>query len=129
MRYKTTLDFERRNKLLKDMKELLYDGIWLIDLNPAEPDILLGCYDSIAEAHEDRDYLWNYGDLYGRYLWCVNSRNFAEIKKLLHLIDFSDEATIPNIELEIDTLPMEVISIRFIHKTSTKLTRVKRKRT
>lgn len=128
MRYKTTLDFKRRNKLLKDIKELLYDGIWLIDLDRRAPNILLGSYDSIAEAHDKRDYIWHYGDMFGRYLWCVNSRNCAEIKKLLHAVDFSDEATIPNIELEIDTLPMEVIGVRFMNKTSTKLSRVKRKR-
>lgn len=73
MRYKTLLSYAQRDKLLKEMKQYLDEGIWAIDMDPRAEQLLLGPYPTIAKAHESRDYLWNYGEQYGRYLWVLTS--------------------------------------------------------
>jgi hypothetical protein len=103
MQYKTLLDYSIIDTL-KDEFEVLHTGLWMLDLNPKASRALLGPYDSIASAHDNRDYLWNYGDRYGRYLWLVSPRTSHLI--LTHRLD------IQHIEASLDTLPMEVVSMK-----------------
>lgn len=114
MRYKTLLDYDRRDKLLDEVKEYLVEGLWLIDLDPRAEQILLGPYDSVAEAHDARDYIWHYGDKYGRYLWHITHKNCQQIRNTLATIDGPMARSRPHVELEIDTLPLEVIGARFV---------------
>jgi len=115
MRYKTLLDYDQSDKLLDEIKDHLIEGLWLIDLDPRADQVLIGPYDSVAEAHDARDYIWHYGDKYGRYLWHMTHKNCQRINNLLGTID--DPATLsrPYIELEIDTIPLEIIGVRFIY--------------
>jgi hypothetical protein len=129
MKYKTLLDYARRDRLLQQIKAELTDGIWLLDLDPRAKCILVGPFESISEAHDNRDYIWNYGEQFGRYLWYVSSKTNEAIYKLLKNVDMSEEATKPNIELEIDTLPLEVIAIRFVGTASIRLPSNKRQKT
>jgi hypothetical protein len=118
MKYKTVLDYARRDKLLAEMKDGLSNGIWLLDLDPRAEVMIVGPFDSISEAHDNRDFIWNYGDQFGRYLWYVSPKSCESIYKLIKNIDMTEEAAKPNLELEIDTLPLEVIAIRFIGTAS-----------
>lgn len=121
MRYKTLLDYKRRDTLLNELQNNLTNGLWLLDLDPRAESMLLGTFESIAEAHENRDYIWNYGDQFGRYLWYVSPKTSESVYKLIKNVDMGEEGTKPNIELEIDTLPLEVIAIKFIGKVSIRL--------
>ena len=103
MQYKTLLDYSIIDTLREEF-EVLHTGLWMLDLNPKASRALLGPYDSIASAHDNRDYLWNYGDRYGRYLWLVSPRTSHLI--LTHRLD------IQHIEASLDTLPMEVVSMK-----------------
>lgn len=129
MKYKTLLDYKRRDKLIEEMKKSLTNGIWLLDLDPRAEIMVLGPFESISEAHDNRDYIWNYGDQFGRYLWYVSPKTCESIYKLLKNVDMSEEATKPNIELEIDTLPLEVIAIRFVGTASIRLPANRRQKT
>lgn len=121
MKYKTLLDYGRRDKLLNEIKENLSDGLWLLDLDPRTELMLLGPFDSVSEAHDNRDYIWNYGDQFGRYLWYVSPKTCESIHKLLRNVDMAEDASKPNIELEIDTIPLDVIAIRFVGTASIRL--------
>ena len=103
MQYKTLLDYSII-ETLKDEFERIHTGLWILDFDPKAPHALLGPFDSIASAHDNRDYLWNYGDRYGRYLWLVSPRTANLI--LAHRLE------IQHIEASLDTLPMEVVSMK-----------------
>lgn len=111
MRYKTLLTYAQRDKLLKEMKQCLDEGIWAIDMDPRAEQLLLGPYPTIAKAHESRDYLWNYGEQYGRYLWVLTSTGAKALLATLANPDFNPP---PIIELEIDTIPLEVVGFRLL---------------
>jgi hypothetical protein len=121
MKYKTLLDYSRRDKLLGEINERLEDGIWLLDLDPRAQIMLVGPFESISEAHDNRDYIWHYGDQFGRYLWYVSRKTNESIHKLIKNVDMGEESTKPNIELEIDTLPLEVVAIKLIGTASIRL--------
>ena len=105
----------------------LEDGLWLIDLDPRAEEVLIGPFDSVAAAHDARDYIWHYGEQYGRYIWCINSKNCDQLQKMLFGLDLSNEETLPNIEIEIDTLPLEIVGMRFMYREKfTKIHRVRR---
>ena len=116
MRYKTLLSYAQRDKLLKEMETHLDEGIWSIDLDPKAEQIFLGPYATISEAHEARDYLWNYGDQYGRYLWVLTSKG---VKALAASI-ITAGLPAPIIELEIDTTPLEVVGFRLLGQAADK---------
>jgi hypothetical protein len=113
MRYKSTLNYDQRDKFLQEIQDSLTEGIWLVDLDPRADVMLLGPYESIADAHDDRDFIWHYGDKFGRYLWYVNVVNAATIKKLIAKYT-NDSDNKPMVELNIDTLPFEITGIRLI---------------
>lgn len=127
MRYKTTLDYTHRDKLLQDMREYLTEGIWLVDLDPRAESVLQGPFDSVADAHDNRDFIWHYGDKFGRYIWYVNTVNAASLLKLLmknaNNSDFS-----PMVELDIDTLPLEIVGLKIMSEgKSYRIPKVRRK--
>jgi len=121
MKYKTLLDYKRRDKLIEEMKKDFTNGIWLLDLDPKAEFMAVGPFESISEAHDNRDYIWHYGEQYGRYLLYVSPKTHDSIYRLLRNINLNEEATKPNIELEIDTLPLEVVAIRFVGTASIRL--------
>jgi hypothetical protein len=121
MKYKTILDYSRRDKLLQEIRERLEDGIWLLDLDPRAEMMLLGPFESVSEAHDNRDYIWHYGDQFGRYLWYVSRKTNESIHRLIKNIDMTEESTKPNIELEIDTLPLEVVAIKLTGTASIRI--------
>ena len=103
MQYKTLLTDTAAIRLSNEFK-LVTPGLWMVDLDPRCDNILLGPFDTIAEAHDKREYLWNYGDRYGRYLWLVN-------KAACNILNtYADK--VQYIELGIDTTPLEVISVK-----------------
>jgi len=122
MQYKTLLEYETVEKLRTELQKLT-PGLWMLDLDRECTQVLLGPYDTIAEAHDNRDYIWHYGDRFGRYLWLV-SQPAAQIIR-------SNANKLQHIELGIDTLPLEVTQFRmkiegtpeFIH---TRIKRIKR---
>lgn len=103
MQYKTLVDYGILDKLRSEINDL-EPGLWLLDLDPRADTLLLGPFDSISEAHDKRDYIWNYGDRYGRYLWLVSQAACATIKRYQH--------DIQHVELAIDTLPLEVTGMK-----------------
>jgi hypothetical protein len=103
MQYKTLIDYETVAQFKKSIVDL-QPGLWLIDLDPRADKLILGPYDSISEAHEQRDFLWHYGDRFGRYMWLL-SRNSCELLKAYG-------ERIQHIELGIDTLPMEIVGMK-----------------
>lgn len=120
MRYKTILDYGRRDRLLDEILQDLHDGLWMLDLDPKAESVLVGPFKTIAEAHDSRDYIWHYGDQFGRYLWYVSPGNCRLLMKELTIIKNMDDEERPNIELEIDTLPLEIVSFRIINKLNLK---------
>lgn len=121
MKYKTLLDYKRRDRLLEDIKISFYPAIWLIDLDPKADSIIVGPFESFSEAHDCRDYIWHYGDQFGRYVWYVSPKTYDSIVKLLKNTKMDEEGSKPNIELEIDTGPLEVVAIRFVGTASIRL--------
>jgi hypothetical protein len=103
MQYKTLLAYETIAEFKKGIADL-QPGLWLIDLDPRADALILGPYDSISEAHEQRDFLWHYGDKFGRYMWLL-SRHSCEVLK-------AHSNKIQHIEVGIDTLPMEIVGMR-----------------
>jgi len=103
MKYKTLLEYEIVNKLKEELPKI-YQGMWLLDLDKRAEKHLLGPFDTVAEAHDNRDYIWSYGDRYGRYLWLINK---AAADVLKHNAD-----KVQHIEAAIDTLPLEVIGFK-----------------
>lgn len=103
MQYRTMLEYETIDKLKPDLKSL-HPGLWMLDLDPKCEKVLLGPFNTVAEAHDNRDYIWHYGDRFGRYLWLVGS---AAADTLATRCD-----SIQHIEVAIDTLPLEVIGMR-----------------
>ena len=121
MKYKTLLDYKRRDKLLEEIKTTFMPAMWLMDLDPRADNMIVGPFESISEAHDSRDYIWHYGEQYGRYLWYVSPKTYDSIVKLLSNVDMSEERSKPNIELEIDTGPLEIVAIRLIGTASIRL--------
>jgi hypothetical protein len=78
--------------------------MWLLDLDKRAETHLLGPFETVAKAHDNRDYIWSYGDRYGRYLWLV-SQNAANLLN-------SSADRIQHIEVAIDTLPLEVVGFK-----------------
>jgi hypothetical protein len=103
MKYRTLLEYEVVSKL-KDELKYIYPSMWLLDLDKRAKVHLLGPFNTVAEAHNNRDYIWNYGDRYGRYMWLVN-RSAANLLS-------SNADKIQHIEVAIDTLPLEVIGFK-----------------
>lgn len=103
MKYTTTLTYEARDKLKKNIPGLI-PGLYLLDMDPRADKILLGPFDSVSEAHANRDYIWNYGDMYGRYLWLLNERGAAVLKMKADNIEY--------LEIRVDTLPLEITSMK-----------------
>lgn len=103
MQYKTLLDYGTVDRIKSEMPQL-EPGIWLVDLDPNCDKVLIGPFDSIAQAHDNRDFIWHYGDRFGRYLWVVMPQSLDKIRGR---IDF-----IQHIELGIDTLPLEVTGMK-----------------
>jgi len=103
MQYKTLLEYETVEKLKTELQRLT-PGLWLLDLDRECEQVLLGPYDTIAEAHDHRDYIWHYGDRFGRYLWLV-SQTTAQLVR-------GNAKDLQHIELGIDTLPLEVIKFK-----------------
>lgn len=81
----------------------LHDGIWSLDLLPQAEQVLRGPYGSVAQAHRDRDWLWNYGERHGRYIWVVTSGAVARLA--------SERSDVHSIELATDALTMEVVRL------------------
>jgi len=103
MQYKTLLEYEIVEKLKTELTRLT-PGLWMLDLDRECTQVLLGPYDTIAEAHDNRDYIWHYGDRFGRYLWLV-SHTTAQIVR-------GSADKLQHIELGIDTLPFEVTQFK-----------------
>lgn len=103
MQYTTLLE-DRTVERLKQELPRIYPGLWMLDLDPKCEKMLLGPYDTVAEAHDKRDYIWHYGDRYGRYLWLLNTKSAEQIKSKIHIVNF--------VELTIDTMPLEVVGFR-----------------
>lgn len=103
MKYKTLLEYEVVSKLRDELKHI-HQGMWLLDLDKRAETHLLGPFETVAEAHDNRDYIWSYGDRYGRYLWLV-SPNAANLLN-------SNADKIQHIEVAIDTLPLEVVGFK-----------------
>lgn len=103
MQYKTLLEYETVDRL-RDELARLQPGVWLMDLDPKCDKILLGPFDTVAEAHDNRDFIWHYGDRFGRYLWLVLPSTMDKLRGRLH--------SIQHIELGVDTLPLEVVGMR-----------------
>ena len=122
MRYKNLLDEDKKRKLIDEIAEKLEEGLWLIDLDPSADVTLIGPFETISDAHDSRDHLWAFGVKYGRYLWLVRKRKADEIKAeaKANKIDY--------IMLELDTLPMEVVSVQFKDPTKSKFYTAYRKR-
>jgi hypothetical protein len=81
----------------------LDDGVWSLDMLPEAEQVLRGPYGSVAQAHRDRDWLWNYGEKHGRYIWVVTSRAVARLAK--------ERSDLHSIELTTDALTMEVVRL------------------
>lgn len=103
MQYRTLLEYETVDKLKSEVK-VLHPGLWMLDLNPECDQVLLGPFSTISEAHDQRDYIWHYGDRFGRYLWLV-SPSASELMKI-------NADKLQHIELSIDTIPLEVIGVK-----------------
>jgi len=103
MQYKTLLPDTDVSRLSEQFKTVT-PGLWMLDLDPRCDSILIGPFDTIAEAHDKREYLWNYGDRYGRYLWLVNKAACTVLNTYADKVQY--------IELGIDTTPLEVISVK-----------------
>jgi hypothetical protein len=103
MRYKTLLEYEAVSKLKTELKKLT-PGLWMLDLDRECQQVLLGPYDTIAEAHNNRDYIWHYGARFGRYLWLVNQSTSQIVRQGADNLEY--------IEIGIDTLPLEVINFK-----------------
>jgi hypothetical protein len=103
MQYRTLLDYGMVEKMQEEMSSLS-PGVWLVDLDPDCDKVLLGPFDTVAEAHDNRDYIWHYGDRYGRYLWVVTPTVLDKLRGRTHLLQ--------HIEVGIDTLPLEVTSMK-----------------
>lgn len=119
MQYKTLLDYAT----VEDFKKLipkLEPGLWLIDLDPNANDLILGPYDSIAEAHDSRDFIWHYGDRFGRYMWLLNRHSYEILK--------AHGAGIQHIEVAIDTLPLEIVGMKIKVEGINEWIRVPRRR-
>jgi len=106
MRYKNLLDEDKKSKLIDEIAEKLDEGIWLVDLDPKAETVLIGPFETISDAHAQRDHLWAFGVKYGRYMWVVRKRKADE------LVNAAKTGKIDFIMLELDTLPMEVVSIQ-----------------
>jgi len=130
MRYKTLLDYDRRDKLLDEAKQYLTEGLWLVDLDPRAEQILLGPFDSVSDAHDARDYIWHYGDKFGRYIWHITHKNCQQIRNTLAIMDGPMAPNRPHVELDIDTLPLEVTGVRLISgKNSVKFPKPRTRKT
>lgn len=99
----------------------LHDGIWGLDLMPAAEHVLRGPYCSVAQAHRDRDWLWNYGEKHGRYIWVATSRAVERLAR--------ERGDMHSIELTMDALTMEVVrlSVRGPNKEWCDVTHKRRK--
>jgi len=91
-------------RTFKDHLSILSPGIWMLDLFPGVEKVLRGPYKSVADAHRDRDMLWHYGEMHGRYVWVVTS---GAAVKLCDKIP-----TFHSVELTTDNLTMEVVRLR-----------------
>lgn len=107
MQYKTLVDYETVSRLKSEIS-VLTPGLWMLDLDPTAQGVLLGPFDTVAEAHDSRDNLGHFGDRYGRYLWLVSKHSCETFKSL------SDK--IQHIEISIDTIPLEVVSMKIKHE-------------
>ena len=103
MNYKTMLTYEQIEKF-KESVTRLEIGMYLLDMANGVDPILLGPYSTASEAHANRDNLWAFGAMYGRYLWLIHPAN-------LRLL-YSVKDKIEHVEIGIDTGPMEVVSAR-----------------
>ena len=105
MKYTTMLSYEARDKLVSEIPRIQPGlGIYLLDMDPLAEKMILGPFDSVAEAHDNRDYIWHYGETYGRYLWLLNERSVATLKMAPDRIQY--------MEIHIDTLPLEVTAVK-----------------
>ncbi len=91
-------------RTFKEHLSTVSPGIWMLDLFPGLEKVLLGPYNSVAEAHRDRDMLWHYGEMHGRYVWVVTSG--AAVKLCNEMPTFN------SVELTTDNLTMEVVRLR-----------------
>jgi hypothetical protein len=103
MQYTTLLEDKTVERLKQELPRV-YPGLWMLDLDPNCDRMILGPYDTVAAAHESRDYIWHYGDRYGRYLWLLSTKSAEMIKGNIRDADF--------LELSIDTMPLEVVGFR-----------------
>ena len=103
MQYKTLLEYETVGKLREELCDLS-PGIWLVDLDLRSDKVLVGPFDTIAEAHDNRDFIWHYGDRFGRYLWVVTPKVLDNLR--------GRQGLVQHIEIGIDTLPLEVVSMK-----------------
>lgn len=119
MKYRSLLNYTVVEKLKSEVRNVR-SGLYLLDLDPRCDKVILGPYESIAEAHEGRDNLWSYGEMFGRYLWLV-SKYSSEILQ-------SHAESINYVELAIDTLPMEITGMKIKVEGVNEWLRVPRKR-
>lgn len=119
MKYRSLLNYPVVEKLKSEVKNVR-SGLYLLDLDPLCDKVILGPYESIAEAHEGRDNLWSYGETFGRYLWLV-SKYSSEILQ-------SHAESINYVELAVDTLPMEITGMKIKVEGVNEWLRVPRKR-
>lgn len=103
MQYKTLIDYKTVSRLNSNLN-LLTPGLWMLDLDPDAEAALLGPYESISEAHSQRDNLWHHGDRFGRYMWLLGKTSCELLK--------AAAGKIQHVEVLIDTTPMEIVSVR-----------------
>lgn len=119
MQYKTLLDYATVEEF-KNLIPSLQPGLWLIDLDPKASKLIVGPYDSIAEAHDSRDFIWHYGDRFGRYMWLLSRHSYEALK--------AHSANIQHIEAAIDTLPLEIVGMKIKVEGINEWIRVPRRR-
>jgi hypothetical protein len=106
-----TLDQARTRKLANALLEHVEVGIWLVDVDPRAKYMLVGPFDSISEAHGQRDYVWDYGGDFGRYLFYVSPKRHEAISRLL----WSGRTAVDRmrVEFDVDDGPLEILSMRW----------------
>lgn len=103
MKYTTMLSYEARDKLVSEIPRL-QPRLYLLDMDPLAEKMILGPFDNVAEAHDNRDYIWAFGETYGRYLWLLNEKILSTLKMAPDKIQY--------VQLHIDTVPLEVTGVK-----------------
>jgi hypothetical protein len=103
LRVTNTLCSRKYHQFKEDLLKVS-GGIWSLDLFPDVCPAIRGPYDSVADAHRDRDLLWHYGERHGRYIWVVTPQAAFKLIR--------EQSTFHSVEITSDTLSMELVRLR-----------------